>query len=278
MRRRLRAAQPFDTAAALQQTRAPRPSAPEHEPSAAAALLSRLGRAPIRSLGTLVSTADPAGDVALLLTAAADSFEHAEHEQLTCITCHTTSGGHGGLTFQPPRGCQICHHEAPARADCADCHRSAEALPDFSAAVSVHPIPGADPVQRTGDFVHEAHGELACQECHRSPVSLSPPAEVATCAACHEEHHTADITCSGCHTADLATEAAHAPPELAHEACAACHTPETLEGLEPDRSFCLTCHDAQVDHEPAAQCSTCHLLESPEEYRPRLIGSDPANS
>jgi hypothetical protein len=276
LRRRLRAAQPFDTAAALRQTRAPVPDRRTHEPSLET--LSRLGPSPIHSIGTMASTADPARALAILLAVPADSFEHGKHEELTCITCHTTSEGHGDLTFEPPRGCQICHHQAPARTDCADCHPSGDALPGFTADVTVHPVPDSEPVHRTGDFAHEKHGDLACVECHRTPVTLSPPAEVATCASCHENHHEAGITCTGCHAVDPATEAAHAPPETAHEACAACHTTETIAALEPDRPFCLTCHQTEVDHEPAGLCATCHMLESPEEYRPRLIGDDRVGS
>ncbi len=275
MRRRLESAQPFDTAAALQETRLPsrlpaaEPNAPpgdtEHRPS-------------FETLGTLASTGSPARDVALLLMAPADSFEHARHEELTCITCHTTSEGHGGLTFEPPRGCQICHHRAPARSVCADCHPSAADLPDYVADVTVHPVPNAEAIHRTGEFAHEAHADLACIDCHQQPVTLAPPGEVESCASCHEKHHAADIGCAGCHAADPGTESAHAPPETAHEACAACHTPGTIADLRPDRSFCLTCHEASVDHEPDGQCTTCHLLESPDEYRPRLAGGSPADS
>jgi hypothetical protein len=278
LRRRLRAAQPFDTAAALQQTRAPEPAelhrpVPDASPEIGGARLRSLG-----TLGTLASTGDAARDVAMLLTAPADSFEHSVHDDLTCITCHSNSEGHGGLTFEQPRGCQICHHQAPARSTCTDCHASSSELPGFSADVVVHPVPGAEPIDRTGDFVHETHGDLACFDCHGTPVTLSPPSDIATCASCHEEHHAAEIACTGCHAVDPGTERAHAPPEDAHEACAACHTPATVAGLTPDRELCLTCHSDYVDHEPEGQCTTCHLQESPEQYRPRLAGADPPGS
>ncbi|MFW6039942.1 MAG: hypothetical protein ACOC9N_02570, partial [Gemmatimonadota bacterium] len=120
---------------------------------------------------------------------------------------------------------------------------------------------------------------------HQEPVSLAPAEDVASCASCHEEHHAAEITCAGCHAGYSAAatkpgmeRATHAPPETAHEACAACHTPSTIAGLRPDRSFCLTCHRESVDHEPDGQCTTCHLLETPDEYRPRLAEGDRSDS
>lgn len=270
VRRRLQRTAPFDTAAAMRESRA-RPPQPTEIPSAEHEPLPR-------SLGTLASAGDPVVDVAMLLAAPADSFEHSAHEELTCLTCHTTSAGHGGLTFQQPRGCQICHHQAPARSECAECHVDAEELPGVTAELTIHPVPGAEAVHRTAEFAHPTHADLACVECHTTPVTLAPTEEVVTCASCHEKHHAADVTCAGCHTADEGVEEAHAPPAPAHEACAACHTPSTISAMAPDRSFCLTCHQEQLDHEPDGACTSCHLLESPADYRPRLATGDAAGS
>ena len=46
--------------------------------------------------------------------AANDSFAHTRHQKLPCMTCHLSSSG-AMLTFQPPRGCQICHHTVQAK-------------------------------------------------------------------------------------------------------------------------------------------------------------------
>lgn len=270
VRRRLRRTAPFDTAAALRESRAspPRPTpgpSREHEPLP-------------RSLGTLASAADPNVDLPMLLPVPADSFEHSVHQKLTCVTCHTTSEGHGGLTFQQPRGCQICHHRAPARSECAECHEDAESLPGVTAELTIHPVSDAEAIHRTAEFAHPNHAELACVECHTTPVTLEPIEDVATCASCHEQHHAADVTCAGCHTADARVEQAHAPPSPAHEACAACHTPSTISAMAPDREFCLACHEDQVEHEPDGACTTCHLLESPADYRPRLAKGAAAES
>jgi hypothetical protein len=115
-------------------------------------------------------------------------------------------------------------------------------------------------------------------ECHTIPVTLEPAADVETCASCHDGHHAGDVACAGCHTADEGVARAHAPPTPAHEGCASCHTPSTIEGLTPDRSFCLTCHQEQAEHEVDGACTSCHLLESPAEYRPRLATGDAAGS
>jgi hypothetical protein len=57
---------------------------------------------------------DDSSPAAQFSPAAADSFSHDQHKKLTCIKCHTTSSPTSTLTFKPPRGCQICHHEAPS--------------------------------------------------------------------------------------------------------------------------------------------------------------------
>ena len=58
--------------------------------------------------------------------ALADTFSHRTHRELACITCHSTSSRTSDLTFQPPRGCQICHHQRPTKTDCASCHQAEE--------------------------------------------------------------------------------------------------------------------------------------------------------
>ncbi|HEX9720412.1 MAG TPA: hypothetical protein VGA59_11825, partial [Ramlibacter sp.] len=70
---------------------------------------------------------DPGDYVARFpLPAQPDTFSHDRHKQLSCITCHAVAQGGGRLTFEAPRGCQICHHQAPATSTCATCHTPAE--------------------------------------------------------------------------------------------------------------------------------------------------------
>ena len=201
---------------------------------------------------------------------AADSFPHPRHRRLACLTCHVTTSGDARLTFEAPRGCQICHHERPATNDCARCHR-AEALAEPQPVTMVVRVERRPVTERQVKFVHAAHTSRRCVECHTAPVSLEASVPARTCASCHADHHKAEQACASCHGGD-ATRAAHARPVTAHQRCDACHKPATVQALTPDRSFCLTCHQPQVDHYPAKECTTCHFLTSPERYRHRLTG------
>jgi len=199
-----------------------------------------------------------------------DSFEHARHESLACLTCHTTSSATSTLNFAVPRGCQTCHHSSTAGRTCTACHAPA-GLPQASARMVVS-IPAHPARARDVEFDHTRHQDLACKECHTTPVSLAPAAPVAGCAACHEKHHTEAGDCAACHAGgDL--EAPHTPPVAAHERCDACHTPARIAALTPSRPFCLTCHQPQADeHYSDRECTPCHLDATPAEWRQRLTG------
>ena len=206
---------------------------------------------------------------ALFSPAPADSFEHAEHKDIACISCHTTSSPTSTLNFTAPRGCQTCHHTMAARRECAACH-DASALVVTAAHVTVT-VPAHAPRTRQVSFQHARHERLACKECHTTPVSLAPAAPVIDCVSCHEQHHTEARDCAACHAGgDL--DAPHQPPTVAHQACDACHTSARIAELTPNRPFCLTCHQPQVDHYPAQECTPCHLDATPAEWRSRLMG------
>jgi len=198
--------------------------------------------------------------------AAADSFDHRRHRSLACLTCHAVQGS-ARLTFEPPRGCQICHHQAPARNECAACHEPAELAAPLAASITVA-VRDAAPRTRQASFAHQRHASLACSSCHTQPVSLAPADSVRACQSCHRDHHTAQRECLSCHRE--AATAVHAPPAEAHRACDACHTPAVIAALVPDRGLCLTCHARQADHMPNRECSTCHFLEDPQRYRRHL--------
>ena len=195
-----------------------------------------------------------------------DTFAHARHQALACITCHDPKSDKK-LTFTPPRGCQICHHQAPERNACATCHTPEEMARPESLQVTVA-AGGAPARARAVAFPHARHREVACLECHREAVTLAPTPAAATCTACHERHAATTVNCAACHSSIPA--AAHAPPADAHRACAACHAPQVVAALSPTRNLCLTCHAGQRDHQPGAECTTCHLGAPPAEYRPRL--------
>jgi len=210
------------------------------------------------------------------LPAAPDTFPHDRHKSLACITCHASQAQHGRLTFEPPRGCQICHHQDAARADCLKCHAPAEVARPESVLVRV--AVARQPVRRhPAVFDHARHQRLACVTCHNTAVTLAPDSATLSCAACHDDHHTAGRACASCHTAtaDSAVRAAHAPPADAHLACAACHQPAIVAGLVPDRALCETCHAKQRDHYADRECTVCHFGAAPGAYAARLRSGAP---
>lgn len=213
------------------------------------------------------------GTVAASFLAAAlqqdtERFSHSRHRELACLVCHQTRGD-ARLTFEAPRGCQICHHERPRANRCGDCHAPGE----IAAAVPVTfpvTVEGHAPRERRVGFEHPAHDSMACTTCHTNPVTLEPSAPVSDCQACHAEHHVAGRRCAECH-AEAPVQEAHADLRVAHSGCDACHTRSTVAALAPVRPFCLTCHEAYADHYPMRECTVCHFLADPDEYRPRLL-------
>jgi hypothetical protein len=199
----------------------------------------------------------------------ADSFAHVRHQRLPCITCHDPQSRRK-LTFDPGRGCQICHHQAPDQNNCATCHTSDELAALRPVPTLTVTVANTAPRPRTVPFDHAAHTSRRCVECHNTPVTLAPTAAAATCTACHEQH-AGTTKCAACHAA-AAPFAAHKPPADAHRACAACHQSAIVATLQPTRALCLTCHAPQQDHKPGAECTTCHMQALPTEYRATLIG------
>jgi hypothetical protein len=198
----------------------------------------------------------------------ADTFSHPRHQSLPCITCHTTRAGQGGsLTFERPRGCQICHHQAPSQNDCSACHASSELAPARPMLIAISVLTHAARERSVG-FEHQKHALLRCTECHREAVSLQPDSTVVQCVSCHVQHHEFNRACATCHVTEQIVPA-HARPIEAHQACDACHAPARVAQLVPTRNFCLTCHQPQ-DHYPEKQCTACHFQVSPEVFQSRL--------
>ena len=205
--------------------------------------------------------------------AAPDSFPHARHKKLSCITCHTSQSQRSRLTFQPPRGCQICHHQAPKSSACATCHSPAELMAPDSVTVQVT-VTGRERRDHPARFDHTKHRDLQCVACHTTPVTLAPDARTATCASCHDDHHARGRRCASCHTGDTPEfRSAHAPPADAHVGCAACHSQPIVAKLVPDRALCVACHAKQSDHYPARECTVCHFGATPEAFRSRLVSA-----
>jgi hypothetical protein len=197
-----------------------------------------------------------------------DSFPHPRHKKLACLTCHLSTSGEK-LTFQPPRGCQICHHQNPAKSDCTKCHEQGS-LPEI-VAVPVSIAAASKPArERTVAFRHEKHKDLHCTDCHGTPVSMAPVDSAITCQGCHDKHHEAARHCAECHQTASITQI-HAKPARTHVACDACHATAAIAALSPTRTLCLACHPPAVDHHTEKECSTCHLQASPDQYRARLL-------
>lgn len=207
-------------------------------------------------------------------TAAADSFPHARHTTLACLECHETGGGHGRLTFEPPRGCALCHHQAPTPETCRRCHQEGENDTPKSVTVTIR-VPGRDPNPRAVDFLHSKHTSRTCVECHTTPVTLAPSPATVQCQACHVEHHAPGPTCSNCHRiADPKAE--HGVPAFDHQRCDACHTAQSIARLTPTRTFCATCHlPRATEHYDTRECTVCHFLAEPSAYRGRLLTPSP---
>jgi hypothetical protein len=173
------------------------------------------------------------------------------------------------LTFEPPRGCQLCHHNAPATSDCAKCHDQAARLEPQAVPVRVAvAVNETAPRDRTVPFQHAVHAQQRCVTCHTTPVTLAADPIVA-CRACHEGHHAEGRTCATCH-APADPRPAHATVVDAHVACDNCHAADIVGQLVPNRAFCQTCHAEQRPHYADRQCTTCHFLSSPEAFRAHL--------
>lgn len=203
--------------------------------------------------------------------AAADTFSHDRHRSLACLTCHATSSPDARLTFEPPRGCQLCHHDVSRMASCAGCHTESERSHPESATVRVT-VAGHAPRDRTVMFRHADHAAQSCVACHTTPVTLGVE-QPAACASCHVPHHEGPPArnCAACHgPSQSGPAAAHAALSDFHVACDDCHAERIVALLTPDRTFCATCHGGREAHYADRQCSTCHFLAAPEEFRAHL--------
>jgi hypothetical protein len=253
---RLRPPLPFDTTRALEQTSSREPPRRLIEP----------GRA--RGQGAAPPGDDPPESLSNVSASPNDTFPHERHSRLACLTCHDLRSKERRLTFEAPRGCQICHHQRPAQADCKSCHEPDELEAPRPVQVAVA-VPKHDRRRRTVQFPHAKHDSLACAGCHVTPVSLEPADSARTCTGCHASHHAEARDCSACHRTGAIT-APHRMPVQAHTSCDACHTRATVARLVPTRSFCLACHQPQQDHYQPKECSTCHFQRTPAELQPRL--------
>ncbi len=267
-RSHLRPPLPFDTTQALRQTslREPRSQEPP--------LAEPRFREPRRGFVVLLAAQwqraappkeEPPGSRSAVSASPSDTFPHKRHSRLPCLTCHDLRSKERKLTFEAPRGCQICHHQRPAQADCRKCHESDQLAATVPVQVAVT-VPKHDRRRRTVRFEHVWHDTLACTTCHTTPVTLEPADSVLTCSACHAQHHGQTRNCAACHRTAAITQP-HEPPVQPHIACEECHTRTTVARLMPTRAFCLVCHQPQRDHYKPKECSVCHFQRSPPDLQ-----------
>jgi nitrate/TMAO reductase-like tetraheme cytochrome c subunit len=271
----LRPPLPFDSSAALRRSDTtaamPVPTAAPVGPYHAAPAPSYRGGPFVPDPG---DDAMPAVDAHFPRLAVADTFPHARHVTLSCLVCHRTGAGQGRLTFERPRGCDICHHQAPRQARCEACHSTDEYERPDPRTVTIT-VAGHPPRPRSVDFLHARHAERPCLECHTEPVSLALAPEKAQCTDCHAEHHAVGLSCSSCHPI-AEPRLAHPTLESAHQRCDVCHTRATVEQLTPTRAFCSTCHaSSHTNHYEPRECTVCHLLAEPAVYRSELVTPPP---
>ena len=260
---------PFDTTRALRRISLTSPPAPPvsfHAPAATSSTFT--GSAP--GDPEVPDGDGPTTHASWPPPTAADTFSHTRHAKLACLVCHQPGAPRDRLTFERPRGCTICHHQAPATSRCASCHQPNELTPASTVTVAVT-VPGHQAAPRPVDFLHSQHTAQTCTQCHTTPVTLAPPATIAQCKDCHSEHHEVNRTCTSCHTvADPAR--GHPNLDAAHQRCDACHTQATVARLTPTRSFCATCHVPKArNHYDQKECTACHFLADPGAYRSKLI-------
>jgi hypothetical protein len=198
-----------------------------------------------------------------LALGASRPFRHAQHTDLSCVECHTSEETPGVVTIQAPRDCTACHHDPTRAYSCDACHASeALAIPRDVVAKMTLTVWGSDPRTRTLPFDHGLHGGVECRDCHTAPITH---AVGVACAACHQDHHRPQATCSTCHLP--------APPGVhgleVHLTCAGagCHGGSAGERPTLTRELCLTCHVDRTDHEPGLSCQQCHMI--PEELPAR---------
>ena len=129
-------------------------------------------------------------------------------------------------------------------------------------------VAGHTPRERAVPFDHQRHAAQRCVACHTVDVTLAVNRAVA-CRECHEPHHAARRNCRSCHGASE-PKVAHAALADFHVACDNCHAENIVAQLVPNRTFCQTCHIDKASHHADRECTTCHFLASPDEFRVHL--------
>ena len=179
-------------------------------------------------------------------------FQHARHAKLACTDCHGTSARRGSMSIRGPESCRGCHHKTDQAAACTTCHANAIRV-TRRASVTVKVAARRGPaVTRDLSFRHEQHGRVDCVKCHGTGTDH---AVGVACTSCHLDHHSAERTCATCHPG---ARAGH--DRTAHDGCTRCHVNAPMPSVTASRTLCLTCHEAQRDHQVGGSCAGCHAV------------------
>ena len=183
-------------------------------------------------------------------------FQHQLHATYQCAECHSTGTA---TTVSNRKWCADCHHIDVGYEQCQLCHTAREIAPEPVRAMVRFNLPPNEIRTRSLIFDHNVHGNVGCASCHTGGAALRSQAD---CESCHTDHHKADRECQACHEEPPVT--AHAEDvhlDLAGCGSAGCHVAEGIDyaAMLGDRSLCVSCHVAQLEHEQPEPCAECHL-------------------
>lgn len=199
--------------------------------------------------------------------------QNTHGKELTCLNCHKR---HEVVISTKPALCVRCHQEDKPKGhqDCLLCHQEPGHQPkavDGDCArchdkVANHVTPG----HKKCLDCHQVHGDLkikGCADCHEKQAvshhvlllrEAKGPGEgvKGVCGECHPAHDALRMpSCESCHPA-AEREGLHGA--TAHQQCQSCHQGHQNPPFDL-RAPCLTCHQAQQEHEPKAdRCAVCH--------------------
>ena len=192
------------------------------------------------------------------------SFRHVQHEEVQCLACHRMETTHGASTIRTVEDCRSCHHTEQAVRECGACHVELVAQDQvFTLSRTFTLSVEAEATERELPFRHSPHESLTCMQCHDEGPTLAVPE--LDCQSCHEEHHSVSVTgCLSCHQEPPSE--AHAL--VVHSTCSGsgCHEDVPVGSSPRNRVGCLWCHQEQTEHEPEAECVSCHLMPPPRPF------------
>lgn len=175
------------------------------------------------------------------------SFPHERHNNVKgvyCTTCHNNTEDKHGLLYINKQDCASCHHGRQLATECIDCHTS---------------LLNATIKYQDKTFRHAAHvgnAKIQCLSCHSFNSTTATYSFSRDCNSCH---HTSDVKCQKCHTAEnkeIINSSMDFECEMCHEKGSAAFTsPNNCAGCHDDKSSSLFTHTDK-------KCADCHRRHS----------------